>query len=273
MNRRIRWPLCAAALLGNALVANASGSGPLDEQFSISLGSFFMSSDTQVRADAFDSGRAGTPINFEDSFGLEDDRVFRVDASWRMGERHLLRGMYFQSDRSVSHVIDEDIDFADQTFPVDTTVRADLDFAITELAYEYVFLERDDYQLGASFGVHNAGFRIGLDSDPGSGNGGRLSESVRTNAPLPVVGLRGRWHLTHDLYALAHVQFFTLAFDNYQGNLQDYEAALVWQFTRHVGAGAAYNLFVTKIESDREHFDGELRWRYSGAQLFVRMSF
>lgn len=275
MNRRNRWPMLAAILLVNALVANAAERGPLDERFSVSLGGFFMSSDTNVRADAFESGSRGTPINFEDTFGLEDDRVFRADATWRMGQQHLLRGMYFQSDRSVSHVIDENIDFGDQTFPIDTTVKADLDFDITELAYEYVFKEAADYQLGASIGVHNVGFRFGLSTDPNStsGAGLRLSESVRTNAPLPVLGLRGRWHLTGDFYAVAHVQLFTLKFDNYDGNLQDYEAALVWQFSRHVGAGAAYNMFVTKIEANRDHFDGALRWRYSGAQLFMRVSF
>jgi hypothetical protein len=44
--------------------------------------------------------------------------------------------------------------------------------------------------------------------------------------------------------------------------------------TRHVGVGAAYNMFVTQIDSeDRDHFEGHLRWQYSGAQLFMRMSF
>ena len=41
----------------------------------------------------------GTPFDLEDTFGLHDETVFRVDASWRMGERHLLRAMYFDSHR------------------------------------------------------------------------------------------------------------------------------------------------------------------------------
>ncbi|HET9475572.1 MAG TPA: hypothetical protein VFO82_16855, partial [Steroidobacteraceae bacterium] len=74
--------------------------------------------------------------------------------------------------------------------------------------------------------------------------------------------------------ALAHAQYFKLAFDAYDGDIQDYEASLIWQVTRHVGVGAAYNMFVTQIDSDdRDHFEGHLRWQYSGAQLFMRMSF
>ena len=91
--------------------------------------------------------------------------------------------------------------------------------------------------------------------------------------PLPVLGLRGRWHVAGNLYAQAHAQYFQLAFDGYDGNIQDYEAALIWQVKRHVGLGAAYNAFVTKSGADRDHFEGQLRWRYSGAQLFMRMSF
>ena len=277
MTGRNGWPACAALLLGTSTLANADDNGPLSERVSLALGTFFMGSDTRVRADAFDSGGIGTPVDFEDTFGLDDDRVFRVDASWRLGERHLLRAMYFESDRSVSHVIDEDIDFGDATFPVDADVRADFEFAITELAYEYVFLQRDEYQLGVSFGIHNAGFRIGLDAalaQPSGGGNFRLAESVSTQAPLPVLGLRGRWHITGDLYTLAHAQYFKLAFDAYEGDIQDYEAALVWQVTRHVGLGVAYNLFVTQLETDdRDHFEGELRWQYSGAQIFLRMSF
>lgn len=277
MTGRIRWPACAALLLGTTTLVQGGESGPLDERVSVSLGTFFLSSDTHVRADAFSSGEIGTSLDFEDTFGLEDDRVFRVDAAWRMSDRHLLRVMCFDSNRSVSSVIDEQIDFGDETFPVNADVRADFEFDITELAYEYVFLQREEYQLGASFGIHNAGFRIGLSADlavPSGGGSVNLAESVSTNAPLPVLGLRGRWHLAGDLYAVAHAQYFKLAFDAYEGDIQDYEAALVWQATRRFGLGAAYNIFRTQVETDdRDHFEGRLRWQYSGAQLFMRLSF
>ena len=45
--------------------------------------------ETRVRANAFDSGEIGTPVAFEDTFGLHDEPVFRMDASWRLVDRHL----------------------------------------------------------------------------------------------------------------------------------------------------------------------------------------
>jgi hypothetical protein len=276
MTGRIRWPACAALLLGFSTLAHSGDGSPLNERASVGLGTFFLSSDTHVRADAFSSGRVGTPLDFEDTFGLSDDRVFRVDASWRVGNRHLLRAMYFKSDRSVTRTIDENIDFGDATFPVNADVAADFRFHITELAYEYVFMQTDGYQLGASFGIHNAAFRIGLSADLVSteGDGVHVEETVRTNAPLPVFGLRGRWHITGDVYVLAHAQYFQLAFDSYKGDVQDYEAALVWQVAQRFGVGAAYNVFRTRFGTDdRDHFEGRLRWQYAGPQLFMRMSF
>jgi hypothetical protein len=277
MKRGKPWASLLALLIGSSVATHAGENGPLDERFSIGLGAFFMSSDTSVRADAFESDDIGTPFNFEDTFGLDDDNVFRVDASWRMADRHVLRAMYFQSDRSRTAVLDRDIEFGDATFPLNAEVRGDFFFDITELAYEYVFANGDRYQLGGSFGIHNAGFRIGLRADlasPGGSASTRLDEAASTNAPLPVLGLRGRWRIAEDLYVLAHAQYFSLSFDSYAGDLQDYEAALVWQLSQHVGLGVAYNQFRTELETrDREHFEGRLRWRYSGSQLFMRMSF
>jgi len=268
-----RLAVYAAVLLGSTVAAAADEGGPLHERFSLGLGTFFMSSETTVRADAFDSGEIGTPFDLEDTFGMHDETVFRVDASWRMGERHLLRAMYFDSHRTGRQTLSEDIEFGDETFPIDAAVGARFDFDITELAYEYIFLARDNYQLGGSFGVHNAGFSLGLDAEA-NGVGAAISESVRTNAPLPVLGLRGRWRLAENVYVLAHAQYFKLAFDAYDGDIRDYEASLIWQVKRHMGIGVAYNLFATQIGSeDRDHFEGHLRWQYSGAQLFMRMSF
>jgi hypothetical protein len=116
----------------------------------VALGTFFMTSETRVRADAFDSADIGTPFDFEDTFGLHDETVFRVDVSWRMGARHLLRAMYFDSHRAARSTLSEEIHFGDQTFPVDATVDSRFDFGITEVAYEYIFLNGDGYQFGGT---------------------------------------------------------------------------------------------------------------------------
>jgi hypothetical protein len=264
-----------ASLAGPAI---AAGDGDLlHERFAFSLGTFFMSSDTRVRADRFESIGVGTTFDLEDTFGFDDESVFRADAMWRMFPRHKLRLMYFDSDRVARDRIEREIRFGNETFEADLDVTADFEFDILELAYEYELLRRDRYELGVSLGVHNAGVELALSAMLSTTiGGGSISrdERVKADAPLPVVGVRGTWRIAPDVYLRAHAQYFKLKFGDYDGDIQDYELGLLWQFSRHVGAGVAYNAFQTAVDAqDPSNFEGRLRWEYRGAQVFVRASF
>ncbi len=81
-------------------------------------GTFFMSQDTEVRVDGELTGEVGTEINFDETFGIGDFDRFRVDGLWRINDRHLIRGMYFENNRSGTRTIDRDINFGDETYPV-----------------------------------------------------------------------------------------------------------------------------------------------------------
>jgi hypothetical protein len=263
------------SLAGPAI--SAADGDLLHERFAVSLGTFFMSSDTRVRADRFESIELGTAFDLEDTFGFDDESVFRADAMWRVFPRHKLRLMYFDSDRIAHDRIEREIRFGDETFAANLDVTADFEFDILEFAYEYELFRHDRYELGVSLGVHNAGLELGLSATLGSSvGGGTISrdERVKTDAPLPVAGVRGTWRLAHNLYLRGHAQYFKLKFGDYDGDIQDYELGVLWQFSRHVGAGVAYNAFQTAVDAqDPNNFEGRLRWEYQGAQIFVRASF
>ena len=266
---------CALTII--AAAASAADTNPLNDRFSINLGAYFMSSDTDIRVDDADGLDLGTNIDLEDTFGFDDESVFRLEGAWRFFPRHKLRLMYFASNRRSHDELEEDIDFNGTTFPVAAEVNAKFDFDIIELAYEYEFLHRDNLELGVSIGIHNVGVKMALDasiSAGGAGASGSLHEDVDTDAPLPVVGLRGTWRMGGNFYLQAHAQYFQLKFDAYDGSLQDYQAGVLWQFTPHFGVGAAYNLFDTTVKvDDGGHFIGRLDWAYDGAQVYVRAAF
>jgi hypothetical protein len=112
-----------------------------------------------------------------------------------------------------------------------------------------------------------------LPSESGSVSGG-IGENAKTNAPLPVIGLRGIWRLPHNLYLTAQAQYFKVEIDPYSGSLTDLKATLVWQMTDHVGLGVGYNDFGFKFDLDDEgEFNGRLRWDYGGAFAFASFMF
>src|SRR5512139_2581588 len=126
---------------------------PLDARFALSLGTYLVDSDTDVTLDG-KLREAGTPIDWERTFGDGSLTRFRFDGQWRFAERHKLRALWFNSSRSNSRTIDEEIDWGGETFPVNAKVTGDLDYDIYELAYEYAFWRRETFELSASIGAY-----------------------------------------------------------------------------------------------------------------------
>lgn len=268
-----------AVLLGctSAHQAAAEGTGPLHDRFNLDLGTYFMSSDTTVRADSIEGIDLGTSLNLEDTFGIGDETVFRLEGAWRFNERHKLRVMYFDSNRTARASATEEIRFDGEVFPVGVAVDVEFDFEILELAYEYDFLRRETYELGASIGIHRVAFKTGLAAEliaPGPSLTETREADVVTDAPLPVIGLRGNWNFAGDWYLQGHAQYFQIDYDGFDGRLVDYQMGVLWQFSRYIGVGVSYNLFDTSTDiDDGRDFQGHLDWKYEGGQAYLRATF
>ena len=257
--------------------ANAAEGNPLAARFIVDTGWFLMSTDTRVRLDGETPGERGTEVNYDDTFGLGDFDRFRVDALWRIANRHVLRGMYFENNRSSTRNIEREIEFGDETYPVGASVTAGSDLTVIQLLYDYAFLRRDNYELAGGIGLHmlDAGLSLAATLTTQGGAVTRSAvEEASTDVPLPVLGLRGVWRLPHNFYVSAQVQYFYVEFDPYSGSLTDLMATLVWQATDHFGIGVGYNDFGFRFDiDDEDKFNGRLRWRYGGVVAFASFMF
>lgn len=264
-------------LVFGASGAQAAERNPLESQVIVDAGWFFMSTDMRVRVDGETGDAVGSDIDYDDTFGIGDFDRFRLEASWRIAPRHLLRGMYFQNNRSASRSLERDVEFGGETFPLGVTVDARSELTVAQVSYEYAFLKRDLYEVAGGIGVHYVDVSLGLDATVAAQGGSvsrSLDEEATTQAPLPVLGLRGSWRLPHDLYVSAQVHYFYLEFAPYSGSLVDFTASLVWQFSDRVGIGVAYNDFGFRFDiDDRRDFDGRLRWDYGGTIAFASFMF
>jgi hypothetical protein len=256
--------------------AAAAERDPLEASVIVDVGGFFMSTDTRVRVDGETTGIIGTDFDYDETFGLGDVERFRVEGLWRIGERHAIRVMYFQNDRSATRILARELRFGNETFPLAASVTAHSELTIGQLAYDYAFLRRGSYELAGSIGVHvmDLGLSLNATLTGGGSVSGAIGEDATTTAPLPVIGLRGIWRLPHDLYLAAQAQYFHINFDPYSGGLTDLKATLVWQMTDHFGLGVGYNDFRFKFDlEDEGKFSGRLRWNYGGAVAFASFLF
>jgi hypothetical protein len=268
--------IAACSALATALPAFAEGPDPLENPFNVTLGTFLVNTDTEVRLDG-ELG-PGTPVDFDRSFGDEGDQSrFRLDGSWRFAKRHKVRAMIFSTSRSDAREFDWEIEWEDEVFPVGARIKGEVDFSVYQVAYEYLFLRRETWELGASIGVHYTTFETSLSAtvDTGGGTGGSATRKADAdlNAPLPVIGLHGTWGLGHDLWLDATAQFFSLSIDEYDGSLQDYRVGLVWQPKSWAGVGVGYNRFTVDVDVDTSGFDGTLDWTYDGPIIFYSVNF
>jgi len=267
---RLWLPSAVAALAMTASVVHAEAGNPLNDTFSVSLGSFLLNTKTKIRVDG--QTNSGSEFDADKDLGLSDSDRFRVDGYWRMTPRQKIRVMYFSTDQSATKTLQKDIEVGDILYPVDLEVTAGVKTTVTAISYEFDFLQSDKYELGVTGGIHNLKFNFHIE---GSGNGQNVAaeRTADANGPLPVIGLRGVWRMGDKWYFDAGAQFFRINISPYDGRVSDYTADFVWQASKHFGVGAGWNSFVTKVDVNGTHFDGSLRWAYGGARIFVTASF
>src|SRR5688572_16355417 len=185
LRRRHFWLPTAAILMATvAPTLQAEAGNPLNDRFSVSLGGFLLETDTTIRVDG-EVGGTGTEIDAGRDLGLQDADRFRVDAYWRMTPRQKLRLMYFDTRADGRRVIDEEIDFGDETYPIDAEVEGHIKTQVLSLAYEFDFWQGENFELGGTFGIHNLKFETSLSATI-NGQTGAIASSAEANGPLPV---------------------------------------------------------------------------------------
>jgi hypothetical protein len=266
--------LLAALALGPMAAGAEDAPNLLTNPFYVALGTYIVETDTDVTLNG--SSGEGTRVDWENTFGSGEVTRFRLDGQWRFADRHKARFMWFDSSRDNSRTLEEEIDWGDETFPVSARTRAEFSFAVYELAYEYAFLRRDNYEVSASFGLHYTELELTLSAKAETSGGALeadITESGDVGAPLPVIGLRGLWALPYDLWIDAQAQYFALSIDEYDGSLTDLRLMLNWQPKTWLGIGIGYNQFSVDVDVEKNSFDGSLDWTYEGPMLFYSASF
>ena len=253
-----------------AILVLASPSAPAQtsdiEHFSLSLGVFVTDRNTNARLDG-NIPDSGTDINLESDLGLDSSTsAFRVDGYVRFNEKHRIDFSAFDLSRSASKRIQENIVWDGSTYPIDTVVSTNFDLSIYKLAYTWSFLQRDQGYLGVTAGLYVAdtGSKLAATSI-----GSVTSEGI--TAPLPVVGLRGRYDFNSRWSFRASAEVFAIDYSDYSGSLYDVYAGLDYRIARHWSVGVAFNAVKFNVAVAKESYNGDLDWKYDGGLLFVKL--
>ena len=263
--------LFLAIALGGTAAAAAEGP-PLLDRFSFTVGSFFTSTDTDLRFDGFD--RIGDRFNFERNLAFDDsETLLRFNAEFRIKRRHLIRLGFYDLTRSATTVLEREIDFGEVTFPVSADVEAFFDTRVMELSYTYWLVLKDKAAFGlAAGGVNFFSFDVGLGTTGGQIE--LIEQEASTDVPVPLFGLEVRYAVAPKLRLRASGRLISVSgIGSYSGSIVDLGADLEYRAFGNVGFGVAFSSISLDVEREERAFTGRVEYQINGFELFLRAGF
>ena len=187
----------------------------------------------------------GTEINAEDDLGLDDFQLLpQVELTLLPGERHLIRLSRFAIDRSAATHLEKNISFDDQDYLVGERVDSILNLTMFGLTYGYRFIVAPRGEISASFGIQIA------DVEANAVVRSRVvRESESGVAPLPLLGLEGRYDFSPRWSMEARVQYLTVNETDVDGSILDARLGVTWRMNPYLLFGLGYRTFQIDIDS------------------------
>ena len=239
----------------------------LTSRFSFELGGFYSRSSTQASLGP-SGGGTGVVIDFENTLGLDERNLSAVGGFlWRMSERWRLEVDYFSLNRDAARTATESFTWGDITVNVNDTVYTSYDFSDIRVSVGYSFFKRRDKELGIGFGLHMAGIDASVRTASGS------AESSDVTAPLPVLNLYGAFALTNEWAVRFRLDWLSLNYDIYSGDLRNTSIDVLYQPFRNVGFGLGVRSFILDVEIDDDKWRGKARTVFTGPTAFMSVSF
>ena len=251
-----------------AAAADAIPTHPaLTDRFAFEFGGFYTRTTTSASLGPSGGGTAFV-VNFEDTLGLDDRNLSGIAGFlWRFGERWRLEVEYFSLNRSATRALDVDVTWGDQTFTKGTTLTSMYDFSDIRIGVGYSFFKRRDKELGVGVGLHVAGIKTSLQ---GATTG---AESSDVTAPLPVLNVYGGFALTNEWAVRMRLDWLSLAYGDYSGDIRNTAIDVLYQPFRHVGFGLGVRSLVINLEINTSDWQGKARTVFSGPTAFMTVTF
>jgi hypothetical protein len=223
--------------------------------------------DTTLRVDE-SLQNPGTVLDAEDDLGLDDFQVLpQVEFTMLPGEHHLLRLSGLQTRRSAQKIIDKEIFFDEEVYEPGERVDSTLNLTLFGLTYGYRFIADDDAELAFTFGVQvveveaNAVVRNRV-----------VREAESGVAPLPLLGVEGRYAFDDRWSAEGRLQYLQANIDDVDGSILDARLAVTWRVNPYLVFGLGYRSYTIDVDSRDVDTPGLVEMSIAGPLLFMRAS-
>ena len=276
---RLHWRCATANLLAAVVLAGVSGAavaeGPQD-RFWAGLEYFYPTISSTARVDAKATARPGSSISLEDELDLDDRKgTPYLNLGMRLGENWRIEFEYYELNREATKSIGRTIDFGDTTFPIGAQLTSRFDSTVYRLTGGWSFYKTQEAEAGLGFGLHITDFETqvsGVGTGVLGGTGFRR-EARDALAPLPTIGLYGTYVVHPQVHVRGRVDYLSLKYNDYDGSLINWMAAVDWRFHKNMGVGIGYRYVDYELEADKSDFRGEVNYTFMGPTIFFNVAF
>lgn len=239
----------------------------VEDRLRVEVNLFGASPQTQLRVDESPT-QPGTEIDAEKDLGLDDFELLpQVEFTLLPGERHLVRLSAFAIHRSAQVNLEKPISFDNEDYLVGELVDSRLNMTLFGLTYGYRFLVQQRGELSATFGMQIA------DVEANAVVRSRVvRESESGVAPLPLIGIEGRFDFTPHWAVEARAQYLKVDVSRVDGSILDARLAVTWRLNPYLAVGLGYRTFQIDVDSQDEDTPGFVDLSVDGPLLFVRAS-
>jgi len=251
--------------------ARHEAASPITDHFYIRAAYFAPKFNTNFRVDPSSAppGTMGTPVNAENDLGLDHrQHQGRVDFMFRMRDRNKVRVDYYESNRSGSQTLANDVIFGNQTFPAGQVAQTTFDLQQFDITYTYSFIRNNRFEVGTGL----AAYFLQLDLI-GAVPAQNLRQEVTAATPFPALPLDFTWCISSRWAATAHAAFLKINHHDLSGRYWDNHADIQYRWVPNFVVGAGYSSIRTDLTHEGGSFPGVVNMTISGPELFVRFSF
>ena len=251
--------------------ATRAPASPITDHFYIRAAWYAPKYNTSFRVDPTNAppGTTGTPVNAENDLGLphRENRGV-VDFMFRLRDRNKVRVAYYETNRSGSQVLANDVVFGNQTFPAGELTQTSFDLQQFDITYTYSFIRNSRFEVGSGLALYFLQIDV-----IGQVQALNLRQEVTAATPFPALPLDLTWRLSSRWAATAQAAYLKVNTHDLSGWYLDTHADIQYRWVNNFAVGAGYSSIRTDLTHRNGSFPGLVNLSISGPQLFARFSF
>jgi hypothetical protein len=263
----------AVVLLATATAAQAQGWPRVSVVGGVQVADFATDVELDDETDVLD-----TTIDFEDVLGFHERASMAwATGHWRLSRRNQVEIVWSRVDREVvHHQLPVDITFGGEMFGAHTDVDAFFDTWFIGASYRVAIVATPVVELGPLLGLVAMNLSTGIAvSDSDAGTGGSVTQMHEATFSAPAVLPGGFVNVRAHPRLLIHARggYISADFGQINGEFVQAQAGADFMFTRSLGVGASYSLNRLALSVDDDHFHGNVRFSFSGPQIYAVLGF